>query len=128
MKAWEIPADCKSFENLRKVVRPNPQVGPGQILMRVRATSINARDNSVAAGRYLGGVPHGDIIALSDGAGEVLETGAGVTRFKKGDRVAAIFAPGWLDGAPTPAMTGRAATDDGMLCEFVTMKIGRAHV
>jgi NADPH:quinone reductase-like Zn-dependent oxidoreductase len=121
MKACEIPADCKSFEQLRLVTRADPSAGPGQILVRVRATSINARDNSVASGRYMGGIPHGDIIALSDGAGEVVSVGKGVSRFKPGDRVAGIFAPGWWDGAPKPEMMGRAATDDGMLAELVAM-------
>ena len=121
MKAFEIPSNSKSLENLRLVDRPDPQPGAGQILIGMRAASINARDQSVAAGRYFGGLAHGDIIALSDGAGEVLAAGPGVDRFKRGDRVAGLFAPGWLDGPPLATTAGRAATNDGILAQQVVM-------
>ena len=115
MKAFEIPSDSKSLEQLRLVDRPDPQPGAGQILIGMRAASINARDQSVAAGRYFGGLAHGDIIALSDGAGEVLAAGPGVDRFKRGDRVAGLFAPGWLDGPPLHTLMRKGASIHGII-------------
>src|SRR5690606_39764474 len=60
---------------------------PGEVLIRVRACSINYRDFAVAAGKYFGGALKAPAVPLSDGAGEVVSVGAGVTRFKAGDRV-----------------------------------------
>jgi len=93
-----------------------------EVLLRVRATSINRRDVMIRRGFY----PAGDrdrVIPLSDGAGEIVAVGSDVTRFKEGDRAAAIFFQNWLDGRPT-AITGSSALGgaaDGMLSEYVTL-------
>lgn len=96
--------------------------GPREVLVRVRATSLNRRDIMVLRGWY----PVGDratIVPLSDGAGEVIAIGDGVTRVKTGDRVVAQFFQSWLDGRPL-ASTGASAlggAQDGMLSEYVTL-------
>jgi NADPH:quinone reductase-like Zn-dependent oxidoreductase len=94
----------------------------GEALVRVRATSLNRRDLMIQRGFYPVGA-RDTLVPLSDGAGEVLEVGSGVTRIKPGDRVAAIFFQNWLDGRPTAATTASAlgGEADGMLCEYVTL-------
>lgn len=96
--------------------------GPGEVLLRVRATSLNRRDIMVMRGFYPVGAKE-TLVPLSDGAGEIVATGKGVTRVKEGDRVAAIFFQDWLDGRPTPAAAASAlgGAIDGMLAEYVTI-------
>ena len=82
MRAWELQ-NAAGFENLKLVTRDVPKAGPGEIIVRLKAASLNYRDLATVA--YMGGkVP---FVPLSCGAGEVTEVGAGVTRFKSGDRV-----------------------------------------
>ncbi len=121
MRVWQISSF--GVDSLEFAERPNPQPGPGEVLVRVHAISINYRDLLMVKGLYnpklkLPRIP------CSDGAGEVLAVGEGVARFKAGDRVAAIFMQNWLDGPPTPAKTkGALGGDiDGMLAEQVVLK------
>lgn len=73
--------------------------GPGEIRVRLRASSLNYHDYIVA----VGGIPTPDgRIPMSDGAGEVLAVGPGVTEFAVGDAVVSTFFPNWLDGTPIP--------------------------
>lgn len=121
MKAWRY---VKAFgpENLTCVDLPDPRPGYGQAVVRVRACSLNYRDLVVSKGGY-GRAVKPPLIPLSDGAGEVIEVGEGVTRVKPGDRVAAIFMQGWLDG-PTDdakAATALGGSLDGMLAEKVCL-------
>lgn len=101
---------------VRRVARPTP--GAGEILVRVRAVSLNRRDLSILRsgdGRREGLVP------LSDGAGQVVAVGPGVTRFEVGDRVAGTFFAEWVDGRRTEAVnaSARGGAVDGMLSEMV---------
>ncbi|MBI4207492.1 MAG: alcohol dehydrogenase catalytic domain-containing protein, partial [Betaproteobacteria bacterium] len=82
--------------------------GPKEIAIRIRATSLNYRDLKVATGAYDRIAIKPRVIPLSDGAGEVVETGSGVTRVKVGDRVAAIFLQRWLAGRIDPAYASSA--------------------
>jgi NADPH:quinone reductase-like Zn-dependent oxidoreductase len=129
MKAWEI-TDTFGIDALRLVERETPTPQHGQVLVRVRATSLNYRD--------LMTVKHGGLrnlrlplIPLSDGAGEVVTVGEGVTRVKAGDRVAGIFMQTWLAGDPR-AEHGKSALGgaiDGMLAEQVVLhEDGLVHV
>jgi NADPH:quinone reductase-like Zn-dependent oxidoreductase len=99
-----------------------PSPGPRQVLMRVRANSINFRDLLIARGQYMRN-PLAGVIPLSDGAGEVSAVGSGVTRVKPGDRVAATFARGWIGGPRQPGtvMGDRGGSEDGMLAEYVVL-------
>lgn len=119
MKAYVLKKGSESVDTLTQVELPKPEPGPGQIQVRIRACSLNYRDQAVATGRYFGGKLQRDMIPLSDGAGEVVATGPGVTRFKTGDRVAGTFFENWVDGPP--AMEARPALGsplDGTLVEF----------
>jgi NADPH:quinone reductase-like Zn-dependent oxidoreductase len=107
---------------LRQVVVPVRQPGEHEVLVRVHAVSLNRRDVYVLRGQYPGPM-RPNLVPLSDGAGEVVATGPGVKRFRKGDRVAAIFFQRWLDGRPKPEYMASALGGgvDGMLSEHVTL-------
>ncbi|MEU0780454.1 NAD(P)-dependent alcohol dehydrogenase [Streptomyces sp. NPDC006173] len=103
----------------REQARPEP--GPRDILVRIRAASLNKRDLLILNGTYpLKAVP--DVIPVSDGAGEVVAVGAEVTRFAVGDRVVGTYFPNWLDGRITPDRFDQpGATLDGMLTEYARL-------
>jgi NADPH:quinone reductase-like Zn-dependent oxidoreductase len=100
-----------------------PQPGAGEVLVKVRACSLNFRDQIIPLGLYMGGVVPHDTVPLSDGAGEVAAVGEGVTSVKVGDRVAGIFFQDWLDGLPNPAMGVAlgAPPAPGMLQDYVVL-------
>ena len=91
MKAWQLAKGATSLNDMTLIDAPQPEAGPGEVLIRVRACSINYRDHLIPLGQYMGGSVDRDITPLSDGAGEVVAVGAGVTRFAVGDRVAGTF-------------------------------------
>jgi len=102
--------------------REDPIPGPGEILVRVRATSLNYRDLMVLKGGGRGPTKLG-VVPLSDGAGEVVAVGGGVTRVKVGDRVIGCFHPRWF-GGPINAdyLSDRLGANlDGMLAEFAVL-------
>lgn len=101
--------------------RDVPEPGPGEVLVRMRGWSVNFRDLMLAGGRYPKPVKP-DVIALSDGAGDVVALGADVTRWSAGDRVAATYFPRWLSGPGTPEVTADdlGGTLDGVLAEYLT--------
>lgn len=87
--------DNLKFEDMEGPGAP----GPGEVKVRLRASSVNYHDYIVV----VGGIPTPDgRIPMSDGAGEVLAIGAGVTEFAVGDAVVSTFFPNWLDGTPIP--------------------------
>lgn len=101
---------------------PIPEPADHEVLVRVRAASVNRRDVYVLRGQYPM-PPRPKLVPLSDGAGEVVSVGPSVTRFKAGDRVAAIFFQRWLGGRPdaethSSALGGQL---DGMLSEYVCL-------
>jgi NADPH:quinone reductase-like Zn-dependent oxidoreductase len=102
---------------LEAVDRPVGQPGPGQALVRVRASSLNFHDNVNLMGLLPGPWPR---VPMSDGAGEVVAVGAGVDWPQVGDRVMGAFHPGWLDGPPTPESKRELPgdTEDGWLQQY----------
>src|SRR3981081_1790212 len=118
MKAYRI----ESFGSVDGVVlgsRDDPRPGIREILVRVRATSLNYRDLMVLKGGGRGPTKLG-VVPLSDGAGEIAAVGDGVTRFTVGDRVIGCFHPRWF-GGPIKAdyLTDRLGANlDGMLAEY----------
>ena len=120
MKAFVIKAGATTFDGLTQVERPKPAAGPGEILVEMRAATVNYRDLAIPLGKYFGGVVQSDLIPLSDGAGEVVAIGAGVTRFKVGDRVCGTFFRNYIDGPPgAPNRPALGSPVDGVLAEYV---------
>jgi NADPH:quinone reductase-like Zn-dependent oxidoreductase len=120
MRALEI---CEPFgiDALTFVERPVREPRAGEILIQMRALSLNYRDLLVVdgVGRWRAAQPR---VPVSDGVGVVVATGDGVMRVKVGDRVAAIFYPRWLDGGPaSEKMSGAlgGAMADGLYTQFV---------
>jgi len=90
------------LDQLKIVELPDPKPGPGEVLVRMRAVSLNYRDLLMVGGIYgRGPSMGGPIIPFSDGCGVVEAIGPGVTRFAVGDRVATLFFQGWISGPPT---------------------------
>src|SRR5215510_8331005 len=96
MKLYEFH-ETKGIDSLMPIEREAPKPKHGEVLIRVHAVSLNYRDLLIADGRYQRGLKL-PLIPISDGAGEVVEVGDGVTRVKTGDRVAGIFIQSWLAG------------------------------
>lgn len=122
MKAIQISLPA-SLENLRLVDLPDPAApGPGEITVRLRASSLNYHDFAVVSGM----LPCADgRIPMSDGAGEVVALGAGVTDYQLGDLVVSTFFPDWLDGTPPSTAFTRVPGDgiDGYARELITAPV-----
>jgi NADPH:quinone reductase-like Zn-dependent oxidoreductase len=110
------------LDGLVLAARPRPEPGPGQVLLRMRAASLNARDLMMVRGDY-NPRQRLPIVPCSDGVGEVAAAGAGVERVAVGDRVCPIFAPRWIAGPPTRERTRTALGGplDGTLAEYLTV-------
>ncbi len=112
--AIHLPA---SLESLAIEERPEPLVEAGKVKVRWHALSLNFHDYAVAAGL----MPTAEgRIPISDGAGEIVEVGSGVSEWKRGDKVMSLFFPDWQDGTPTYETTRRLGGDsaDGCAVEF----------
>ncbi|HET7545842.1 MAG TPA: NAD(P)-dependent alcohol dehydrogenase [Polyangiaceae bacterium] len=118
MRVWSLSGGF-GFENLRLEQRPEPSCGKTQVLIRVRAVSLNARDVMMARGEYN---PRQKLplVLASDAAGEIVQVGAEVTTFRVGERVCPIFAGLWQSG-PLTQTARRSALGgpvDGTLSEY----------
>jgi NADPH:quinone reductase-like Zn-dependent oxidoreductase len=113
------PSD--SGYSLQLVEVPMPVAGPSEVVVRVHASSLNRRDILMLNNQYGPGGSAAGGIPLSDGAGEVIAVGPGVTRFEVGDRVAGIFFADWLDGDRDAAKlaSARGGNALGMLSEVI---------
>ena len=91
-------------------------LGADEVRVRIHAVALNHRDLLVADGRMGSGA---QLVPGSEAAGQVIEVGAGVTRFQSGDRVMPLFFPDWLDGFPEGPRVGRSlgGNTDGVLAE-----------
>jgi NADPH:quinone reductase-like Zn-dependent oxidoreductase len=97
MKVWQVAREW-SIEDMELVERPDPVPGPGQVAVRMRAASLNYRDLLTVQGKGGAKLP---LIPFSDGAGEIVSVGEGVTRVAGGDRVCPMFFQSWFDGGPS---------------------------
>lgn len=121
MKVYEI-RDGFGLDALRLTERPQPEPGRGEVLLKIRACSLNYRDLLVIKGVYnpklnLPRVP------CSDAVGEVVATGPDVGRVKVGQRVAGLFMPGWIEGDLNDAKgrTALGGSVDGLLAEYAVL-------
>ena len=107
------------IDNLTVIEKPDPTPGPGQIVVDIKAATLNYRDLATVT------APSGrtPFIPCSDGGGVVSAVGDGVTRVKVGDHVAPLFFQNWFAGEPTPEGLGGAlgGTLDGVLQEKVLL-------
>jgi len=110
-----------SIEGIVLGEESQPEPGANEILVRVRAASLNRRDLMILYGQYPL-PPVAGVVPVSDGAGEVTALGSEVRRFKAGDRVTGSYFPRWRDGRlNNDQLDQLGCTIDGMLTEFVLM-------
>lgn len=119
MKCIELGSPA-TLETLRLAERDPPRPGRGEVLVRVRASSLNFHDYLVAKGvlpTIAGRVP------LSDGVGEIVAAGEDTSTFRVGDRVLGTFFTDWIDGSPSETSTARMRGDhvDGFASEYVAL-------
>jgi NADPH:quinone reductase-like Zn-dependent oxidoreductase len=123
MRAYQLPKGGAGIDALVKVERPDPKPAHRQVVVKVGACSLNFRDLGIVRGTYRMPVRE-NLIPLSDGAGEVIEVGPGVTRVKVGDRVAGCFFQRWAGGeAPSDVHASALGGGiDGMLAEYAVLE------
>ena len=123
MRAYQLSKGGAGVDALVEVERPDPKPAHRQILVKIKACSLNFRDLAIARGSYRMPVRE-NIIPLSDGAGEVVEIGLGVTKFKVGDRVAGNFFQRWSGGEPAADAHKSALGGgvDGMLADYAVLE------
>jgi NADPH:quinone reductase-like Zn-dependent oxidoreductase len=117
MKSFEIQEF--GIDNLVLADRPEPEPASREVLVRLKAASLNYRDLTLVQGVYNPKLKR-PLVPLSDGVGTVEKTGTGVTRFRPGDRVAGCFFQQWIDG-PNTKEKGRSALGgaiDGVAREY----------
>lgn len=121
MRAYRLDSP-EGLQSLKLVNLPDPAPGPGEVVIAVRACSLNYRDSLLLKGGYPRNRTY-PVIPLSDGAGEVVAIGAGVTRFQVGDRVAANFMRDWISGPinERALLSSLGGGIDGMLAERVCL-------
>lgn len=125
MKTYEF-SEPKGLDALEVADRPEPQLGPEDVRVEMKAWSLNYRDLGVPMGGYARNdkiVRQPPLVPLSDGAGEVVEVGSAVTEFAPGDRVASCFFRDWEAGLPRESQLGSALGGglDGTLAERVVL-------
>ena len=129
MKAYEL-RETFGIDHLAIAEHEMPAPGHGQAVVKVRAVSLNYRDLLVVKGLYNPRIPL-PFVPFSDGAGEVVSVGEGVSRVKVGDRVAGIFMQDWISGDLTAAKQKSAlgGGGQGMLAEYVVLnEDGLVHI
>ena len=122
MRVFQIEGDW-GFDNLKLSERPKPKPAPGQVVVAMRMAALNARDLIVpdrGYGRATGELP---LIPVSDGVGEVVEIGEGVSRVAIGDRVCPTYFQDWISGTPTPQRFASALGGplDGVMADLVCL-------
>ena len=122
MKVLQLQ-DNWSIDNLTLTERTKPEPGPGQVLLKMKAASLNFRDLLVPKrgyGKLTGTLP---LIPISDGVGEVVAIGQGVTRVVVGDRVCPLMFQNWISGPPTNERLGSTLGGplDGVMAEYMVI-------
>jgi len=122
MKVFQIQDDW-SMDHLTIAERDQPEPGPGEVLLRMKAASLNFRDLVVPMrgyGSFTGTLP---LVPISDGVGEVVQVGAGVSRVETGDLVCPMFMQKWIAGEPdmTQLTSTLGAPIDGVMQEYMVL-------
>ena len=121
MTAWQVSQQARQDLKLEELPRPSPR--PGELIVRLKAASLNYRDLMVVRGHYMGErVP---IVPVADGVGEVVELGEGVSRFRVGDRVTGGYYPYWSEGDITPQKVVHSlggGTWNGVLADYFVLR------
>ncbi|MGD2012516.1 MAG: NAD(P)-dependent alcohol dehydrogenase [Desulfobacterales bacterium] len=122
MKVFQIQDDW-SIDNLILTERPQPEPDPGQVLLKMKAASLNYRDLLVPQrgyGKLTGTLP---LIPVSDGVGEVIAIGEGVGRVAVGDRVCPLMIQSWISGPPTMErlISTLGGPLDGVMTEYMVL-------
>lgn len=122
MRAYEL-IEGDGVDAIAVVDRPDPEPGPCEVVVDVKACSVNYRDALIAKGTYPALGRTAGKVPLSDGAGVVSAVGSGVTTHEVGDRVAGAFMPDFVAGTLTPELQAGSlgGTVDGMLAERVVL-------
>lgn len=111
------------LENLALVDIERPEPGPGEVLLRFEAASVNPRDLQIATGQFTPNVPF-PLIPLSDGAGIVEAVGDGVDRVVVGDLATPTFFPNWISGE---ALAGERSISTGLEVPGTLREYGVFH-
>lgn len=122
MRRWILKAGTTDLEGLVLEDAPMPEPGPNEVRIRVRAVSLNYRDQLVLGGRFAR-LPDRDLVPISDGAGEIDAVGSSVKTWVIGDRVTNLFFQGWHDGQPNASLGFGLGglNEDGMLTEYIVL-------
>jgi NADPH:quinone reductase-like Zn-dependent oxidoreductase len=121
-QAYEV-GEGYGIESLRLAQRAMPALAAQQVLLKIKAVSLNYRDLLVVGGQGRWKPPVGRI-PVSDAVGEVVGRGSAVSQLQIGDRVAGLFLPDWVEGKLSPEKQSRSlggAASDGMLAQYVAI-------
>ncbi|QMV18071.1 zinc-binding dehydrogenase [Granulicella sp. 5B5] len=121
MQAHSLRLNAFGLDNVALTPTEVAAPGPHEVLVELRAASLNYRDLMVVLGHYNPKMELPRTIG-SDAAGTVTAVGSAVTRFKPGDRVASLFFQDWLDGPFTPT-TGKSALGGPIDGAFTTARL-----
>ncbi len=124
MRRWILKAGTINLDGMVMQDAPKPEPSAGEVRVRVRAVSLNYRDQLVLQDPgQLWRVPDRDLVPVADGAGEIDAVGPGVNTWSVGERVTSLYFKDRLEGPPHPGMgLGLGSRDeDGMLAEYVVL-------
>lgn len=127
MRRWLLKADQVGVDALSMEEAPMPEPGPGEVRIRVHATSLNYRDQLVLTDLANWRRPGVALVPVADGAGQIDALGNGVEGWQVGDRVVELYHRGWRDGPPPLELTHGpgAGNEQGMLAEYVVFPASR---